>query len=77
MLGPILLFAGTVLMTVGLVFLGGWVSGRDEGTRKPNAARAGRFRADRQWMGLYFLALVVAPLLGGGALIAFGLEKLL
>ena len=38
MLGPILVFAGAVLMTVGLVFLGGWVSGRGERAGKPNAA---------------------------------------
>ena len=69
MLGPILVFAGAVLMTAGLVFLGGWVSGRGE--------RAGKPRTDHQWMGLYFIALVLAPLLSGAVLIAAGLDRLL
>jgi len=77
MLGPILVFAGVVLMTVGLVFLGGWVSGRGERAGKPNANFADGSKTDRQLINLYFAALVIAPLLGGAALIAFGLEKLL
>ncbi len=77
MLGPILVFAGAVLMTVGLVFLGGWVSGRGERAGKPDAALPDGSKTDRQLMDLYFIALVVAPLLGGAVLIAFGLEKLL
>ncbi len=77
MLGPILVFAGTVLMTVGLVFLGGWVNGRGERAGKPHTTFTDGSKTDRQLMDLYFATLVVAPLLGGAVLIAFGLEKLL
>ncbi len=77
MLGPILVLTGAVLMAVGLVFLGGWVSGRGERAGKLHVALGDASRADQWLINLYFMALVVTPLLGGAVLIAFGLEKLL
>jgi cell division septation protein DedD len=77
MLGAILLIAGVILMAVGLIFLGGWVSGRGERAGRPDAALSDGSKAERQLMDLYFIAAVVAPLLAGAMLIAFGLQQLL
>ena len=77
MVGIALVIAGIILMTVGLVFLGGWVSGRGERAGRPGAALSDGSNTDRQIMDLYFIALVVAPLLAGAMLIAFGLQQIL
>ena len=77
MVGIALVIAGIILMTVGLVFLGGWVSGRGERAGRPGAALSDGSKTDRQIMDLYFIALVVAPLLAGAMLIAFGLQQIL
>jgi hypothetical protein len=85
MLGIALVIAGMILMTVGLVFLGGWVSGRYERANRTGADEAdnddgpGIMRKLTDWvfMDLNFLGLVIAPLLAGAILIAFGLGMLL
>jgi len=77
MLGAVLLIVGMILMAVGLVFLGGWVSGRGERAGRPGAALSDNSKTERQLMDLYFIAAVVAPLLAGAMLIAFGLQQLL
>ena len=68
MIGPILLILGAVMMTIGLATLGGWVSGR--------GGLSDHSQAERQLMNLYFITLVVAPLLVGAVLIAMGLGKI-
>ena len=77
MYGAILVIAGVILMAVGLAFLGNWVSGRGDRAGKVGKALSDGTKTDRQLMDLYFIALVLAPLLGGAMLIAFGLGKLL
>jgi hypothetical protein len=77
MLGIALVIAGIILMAVGLIFLGSWVSGRGERAGRPGAALSDGTKTDRQIMDLYFIALVVAPLLAGAMLIAFGLQEIL
>ncbi len=77
MLGIALVIVGIALMAVGLVFLGGWVNGRGERAGRPGSALSDRSKADRQIMDLYFIAIVVAPLLAGAMLIAFGLGMVL
>jgi hypothetical protein len=77
MLGAILLVAGVILMAVGLVFLGSWVNGRGERAGRPGSALTDGSKTERQLMDLYFIAAVLAPLLAGAMLIAFGLQQLL
>jgi hypothetical protein len=54
-----------------------WSSGQsrwfDAGVRDS----AGASKTDRQFIDLYFIALVVAPLLGGAIAVLFGLRALL
>ena len=68
MIGSILLILGAVMMAIGLATLSGWVNGR--------GGLSDHSRAERQLMNLYFITLVVAPLLVGAVLIAMGLGKL-
>jgi len=77
MLGIALVIVGIVLMAVGLVFLGGWVNGRGERAGRPGSALSDGTRTERQLMDLCFIAAVLAPLLAGAMLIAFGLGMLL
>ena len=77
MLGAVLVMVlGVVLMTAGLVMLCGWVSGRGGRFARAVLDRAGDSKNDRQFLSLYFVAFVVAPLLSGAILIAFGLQRL-
>jgi len=79
-LGPILLIAGIILMTFGLLSLRLWVSGRGERIGKSDNLPNGS-KDERQLFGIYFviyfMALVLTPLLAGAMLIAFGLGELL
>jgi hypothetical protein len=76
MLGIILVLVGAALMLIGLVLLGGWVGGRSGRVGGGVLDRHGDSKTDRQFLALYFIVLVVAPLLGGAILIAFGLRHL-
>ena len=79
MLGIGLVIAGIILMTIGLVFLGGWVNGRYERanrTGQDEADNNGPNMMDLTFMDLNFCGLVIAPLLAGAILIAFGLGML-
>lgn len=77
MVGPLLIGAGAVLMVLGTVLLLAWMSGKatwfDEGVYD----RAGDTKVERQFVTLYFLVLVVAPLLVGAILIVYGLTHVL
>lgn len=75
MLGMIFTIVGAVLMVIGLIVLVGWVSGRSRLARAV-LDRAGDSKTDRQFLGLYFIVLVLVPLLGGALLIAIGLRRL-
>jgi hypothetical protein len=76
MLGTVLIAIGAVLMIAGLFALGGWLGGRAGRLGRFVVDRAGDSKTDRQLLDLYFIALVIAPLLGGALLIAFGLLHL-
>ncbi len=75
MLAILMLIGGIVSMVFGALCLTGWVGGGG-GSRSIVYDCPGRTKTDRQWLTLYFLATVVAPLLGGAMLILFGLQRL-
>lgn len=77
MLGAALIILGAVLMAAGVAMLVGWVGGRSARLGRGVLDRAGDSKTDRQLLGLYFVTLVLAPLLGGAVLIAVGLRQLL
>jgi hypothetical protein len=76
MLGAVLIVVGAVLMVVGAVMLCGWIGGRSSWFNVGVYDRVGQSKTDRQFLHLYFIALVLAPLLCGAILIAFGLRRL-
>ena len=88
MLGAGLVISGVILMTIGLICLAGWVNGRSERTNRigkemPGETRGTTLNEILRWltelvvMYLNFFGLVIAALLGGAVLIAFGLGMLL
>ena len=77
MLGVALIMAGAIAMLVGAIMLSAWVSGRSTWFDAGVYDRPGGFKTDRQFLILHFMAMVLAPLLGGGILIVFGLSELL
>ena len=74
MLGPILVIVGAALMILGVFMLASWVSGSSRLFDSGVYDRKGDSKIDRQFLDLYFLAIVIAPLLGGAIMIAFGLR---
>jgi hypothetical protein len=77
MLGAILIVVGGALMLGGGVMLAGWTSGKSRWFDAGVFDRSGASKTDRQFIDLYFMALVLAPLLGGALMIVVGLRKLL
>lgn len=75
-LGVVLIAAGGLSMACGIVLLMGWVGGRSSWFDSSVFDRPGASKNDRQYLDLYFSALVIAPLLAGGLMIAFGLVLL-
>ncbi|MFP3938302.1 MAG: hypothetical protein ACLFVW_08160 [Phycisphaerae bacterium] len=73
LLGMVLIAAGALSMAGGVLLLLGWVSGKSTWFDSAVFDRPGASKNDRQYLDLYFSALVLAPLLGGGLMIAFGL----
>ena len=74
-LGVILLVIGAALMLLGVCMLWEWLSGTSkffETTQRDRPAR----QPELVIMGLWFLSLVVASLLGGAILIVFGLARI-
>ena len=76
MLGAALIFIGTVLMFLGILLLAGWVSGKSAWFDPGVYDRQGSSKNDRQFLDLYFIAIVLAPLLVGALLIVFGLREM-
>ena len=62
MLGAILVCVGTVLLMVGALSASNWVDAQ---------------QSDRKFFTLSFFSLVIAPILGGGILLIFGLVEFL
>ena len=72
-LGVVLIAAGGACMAGGVVLLLGWVGGKSAWFDSAVYDRPGASKNDRQFLDLYFAALVIAPLLAGALMIAFGL----
>jgi hypothetical protein len=76
MVGIILIAAGVVLMLLGAVLGVAWTGGL--GRRFDSSIfDRGDTKTDRQFLDLYFVATVIAPLLVGALLIALGLRDVL
>jgi len=63
---------GAALMVVGVAMLSRWERGEGEGESSPRPQAA---QSDWILMDLRFLALVIAPLLGGAVLIVFAIVR--
>ena len=74
-LGIILLVVGIALMLLGVMMLWEWLSGV---SRFFESSGRDKSMAQSDWvlMDLHFLALVIAPLLGGAIMIVFGLIRI-
>jgi hypothetical protein len=72
--GLVFIVIGAILMVGGTVMLIGWVSGKSNWFDAGVYDRQGSSKTDRQFLNLYFLALVIAPLLVGATLIVYGLR---
>ena len=73
-LGVILLTIGAALMLLGVFMLWEWLGGASKFSENSQRDRPTR-QPDLVLMGLWFLSLVVASLLGGAILIVFGLAR--
>jgi hypothetical protein len=70
-----LIVAGAGLMLFGLCMLWGWVNGRSRWFDAGVFDRAGASKNDRQFLDLYYIAIVLAPLLCGAVMMALGLRR--
>jgi hypothetical protein len=75
LLGLILIVIGAALAGFGAFMAVGWVGGRSTWFDAGVFDRQGSSKNDRQFLDLYFIALVIGPLLGGGILIVMGLMQ--
>ena len=77
MLAAALIIGGAVVMLAGVVMLVGWTTGKsrwfDAGVYDSPGAR----KTDRQFLYIYFMAMVLSLLLGGAIMIVFGLRHVL
>lgn len=71
-----LLVAGAALMGLGVMMLLAWMGDDGENSGRFGFRSRGAAQTDWVFMDLQFLALVIAPLLGGAILIVFGLVRL-
>jgi len=71
-----LVVAGGALMVLGILMLLRWMGDEGDGTGKFGVGSRSASQNDWVLMDLQFLALVIAPLLGGAILIVFGLVRL-
>jgi hypothetical protein len=81
MVGAFLIGGGAVLMVLGVVMLLSWMSGKanwfDQEVLdgKGDSTPQRRF-VDLLFLSLYFLALVIVPILAGATMIVYGLVHL-
>jgi hypothetical protein len=76
MLGTLFVLLGAVLMSAGGVMLTGWVSGKSRWFNASVYDRRGASKTDRMFIDLYFISMVLAPLMAGALLIVVGLLRL-
>ena len=74
MLSMILIIGGICLMIFGVCMLVMWVSGKGRWFDTGVYDSRGSSKVDRMFLDLYFLAIVIAPLLSGAIMIVFGLR---
>jgi len=77
MSGAIFVIVGAALLLTGGVMLTGWVGGKERWFSSGGAEGSGGSKTDRMFVELYFLALVIAPLLAGATVLLLGLSSLL
>jgi len=75
MLPVILIIIGAVLLCIGVFMLWAWLDGRSMWFDAGIYDRSGSSKTDRQFLNLYYIAVVLAPLLCGAVLIVYGLRK--
>jgi len=76
MVGIILIAVGAALMLLGVAMLLAWTGGRSRWIDPGVFDRPGSTKTDRQYLDLYFVGLVIVPLLAGALLIALGLQRI-
>lgn len=76
MLHAILILVGLLLMFGGVLMLWGWLGGKSKWFDSGVYDKEGASKNDRQFLDLYFIVLIIAPLLVGAMLIVFGLRGL-
>ena len=76
MMWIILIVAGGVLMLFGICMLWGWVDGKAGWFDVSVFDRSGSSKTDRQFLDLHYIAIVLAPLLVGVIMLAYGLQGL-
>ena len=68
---------GGALMVFAAMILGGWISGKINWFETTSSGKQGSSKTDRQLLDLYFLAIIITPLLCGAVLIIYGLRRFL
>ena len=76
MLGFILIVVGAALLVFGVFMLAWWAGGEKRLFDSGVLDRKGSSKVDRQFLDLYFIVLVITPLMGGAIMIVFGLLEL-
>ena len=77
MLGYAFIIVGAAGMLLGALMLCQWIGSAQRWTKLPVYESTGDTKNQRQYIDLYFIATVVAPLLIGATLILFGLRRVL
>ena len=77
MLGIVFIVAGVSIMLFGVIMLWQWTGAARRWFNAESYDQPGETKNQRQYIDLFFLATVAAPLLFGGMLIVFGLRRLL
>ena len=75
MVSIILSFVGGGLMAFGFFMLFAWVSGRSSWIDPSVLERSGDSKNDRMFIDLYYIAIVLAPLLSGSILLLYGVRQ--
>lgn len=71
----VLVIAGGILMGIGFLMLWAWMDGRSRWFDSSVFERKGASKNDRQFLDLYFIVIVLAPLFGGAVMFVYGLRR--
>ncbi len=75
MLPVILVISGSGLMLFGLCMLYAWADGSGRWIDAGVFSRRGTSKNERQFLDVYYIAIVLAPLLCGAVMIVFALRE--